>query len=464
MKVSQQTILSDKFKLFEGGILAILRLLSADLRVRNAALSSSVSAMARIVAIAGSFISIPLVYSSLSKEEFGYWLMINNMTALLAFADLGIGNGLINAVASSHSTNDARIGRILSNALCSLSFFALVFFVLLILVLEFIVAPRMLSPIGDGAVNVKNAFFVFIVLFCITIPLNAVNKVYIGLQKGYMTALASALSVVTSLAFLIISVHFKAGLVWYVFSFFAGNVVVLLVNNVVFFVRNKQFLPAINYINFIEMKMLLKVGVAFLFLQINSAVVVNVDGWIVASTIGIGHFADYAIAYKLIGLVIVIVGLILQPMWPAYRDAIYKNDTGWIAKALRNNLTISIIVAATSGLFFYFFIDYIVEFWIHKNEIAISSTLVLSLVIWSVIEVVYMNLATFLNAAEILWRQVFFGWLFLMLSCTLKYVFIDNMGVSRLPLITAGCELLFVVLPLLFIQKSFLRRKKNDHC
>ena len=68
-------------------------------RHRRIVLSAIASAMAKIISITTALISVPLTLHYLGPERYGMWMTISSLAALLAFADLGIGNGMLNAIA-----------------------------------------------------------------------------------------------------------------------------------------------------------------------------------------------------------------------------------------------------------------------------------------------------------------------------------------------------------------------------
>jgi O-antigen/teichoic acid export membrane protein len=60
----------------------------------------------RAVAMAASFITIPLMIGYLGQEQFGVWSTLLTVMSWIIFFDLGIGNGLRNKVAESLAKNE----------------------------------------------------------------------------------------------------------------------------------------------------------------------------------------------------------------------------------------------------------------------------------------------------------------------------------------------------------------------
>src|SRR5439155_16672913 len=75
-------------------------------RHRRVAWTALTSAMAQAMSLVTLLITAPLSLDYLGVERYGLLITITSFAALFNFADLGIGNGLINAVSSAHGRDD----------------------------------------------------------------------------------------------------------------------------------------------------------------------------------------------------------------------------------------------------------------------------------------------------------------------------------------------------------------------
>lgn len=75
-------------------------------RNRRAALTGVAATVARFVQISTSLITVPLTLRYLGNERFGLWMTISSVLAMAAFADFGIGNGVLNTVAKAFGRDD----------------------------------------------------------------------------------------------------------------------------------------------------------------------------------------------------------------------------------------------------------------------------------------------------------------------------------------------------------------------
>src|SRR3954451_19581095 len=79
----------------------------ARARYHRAFLSAITMALARGANFGAMLIVVPLALHYLGPAGFGIFATVVAVTTMLGFADLGLGNGLINTVAEAHGRNDA---------------------------------------------------------------------------------------------------------------------------------------------------------------------------------------------------------------------------------------------------------------------------------------------------------------------------------------------------------------------
>lgn len=63
---------------------------------------------ARAITALASLVSLPVVYERLGPREFGVWILLNGLVAVLALVDLGLGSALVREVAANGTGPDQR--------------------------------------------------------------------------------------------------------------------------------------------------------------------------------------------------------------------------------------------------------------------------------------------------------------------------------------------------------------------
>jgi hypothetical protein len=75
-------------------------------RNRRAKMTAMMSMLAKMISVATQLISVPIALHYLGPERYGMWIVLSTFVIMLGFADLGIGNGILNSVAAAKGRND----------------------------------------------------------------------------------------------------------------------------------------------------------------------------------------------------------------------------------------------------------------------------------------------------------------------------------------------------------------------
>src|SRR4051812_44333592 len=75
-------------------------------RHRRIILTAGASLLAKIISVLSMIVTVPITLNYLGVERYGMWMTISSFAVMLTFADLGIGNGVLGAVARSNGVDD----------------------------------------------------------------------------------------------------------------------------------------------------------------------------------------------------------------------------------------------------------------------------------------------------------------------------------------------------------------------
>jgi O-antigen/teichoic acid export membrane protein len=397
-------------------------------RYRRIALSTGTSIFHKLVTVFTGLISIPLTVNYLGEERFGLWMAITSVIALLAFADLGLGNGLVNAVAKAEGENDLEY---LQKAVSS------TFFILLVVSLVFSVVLFILYPLVNWSsifnVQTKVAItesgptiFVLMSFFILNIPLGIISKIRIGLQEGYQDNFWLGMGAIIGFMGVLITIYFKLGLPYLVGSIMVGPLVALIANGYLLFYKRLYLLPKFNNFNFNISKNLLKVGFYFFLLQAFAVLSNSADNIIIAQVMGISSVATYAITKKLF-LIIQITQFVIAPMWPAFIESLSRKNYRWAKSSLIKILKYSMFFGALTALPLLFFGDAIIKFWINENVIP-SFYLLFGFFLFTIFQNYGGSMSVFLNNEDLIKKQLVFYSIASISALILQIVFIKIFG------------------------------------
>ena len=160
-------------------------------RLRRIALSTVYQLLSRVITGFTALISVPLTIHYLGTERYGLWMTISSVIALLRFADLGMGSGLLNAVAEANGHDDRQVAQqAVSSTFFFLSAIAVLVLIAFFALYPFIPWPRIFNVTSSLAMRESGpAMMVFVMCFALNLPLGVVQRVQMGYQEGFISSL-----------------------------------------------------------------------------------------------------------------------------------------------------------------------------------------------------------------------------------------------------------------------------------
>ncbi|WP_294265004.1 oligosaccharide flippase family protein [uncultured Sphingomonas sp.] len=425
-------------------------------RHRRVALSALASAAARGTSILTALVSVPLTLHYLGPERYGMWLTMSSVTAMLSFADFGIGNGVLSAVASASGREALEeIRAYVSSAFALLGTISLV-------ILGLIAAASGLVDWG-GFFNVTTplaraeaapAIAVFVGCFALSLPFTIVQRVQMGLQMGFMASLWQCAASVTALVGVIIAISLEAGLPWLVLALAGAPVLIAAINSAVFFARVRpQFAPRRGAASRRHGAELARTGSLFFVLQVVVAVAYMSDNLVIARMLGAGHVAQYGVPDRLFALASMIVGFAVTPLWPAFGEALSRGDRAWARRTLVRATIVSASVAGAMGVFLVVAGPLLLHWWVGPS-IQPPFFLLLGFAVWRTVEASVGASSMFLNGMRAVGFQVVTAILTAAGAITLKIFLLPQFGIQVIPWVTICVYLLCTGLPMFFFLRA----------
>lgn len=418
---------------------AIVRLTAFDVsteqgrsqeRLRRVAVTALSSAFAKAIGIATTLISVPLTIGYLGEERYGVWMTISTVSALLAFADFGIGNGLLNAISQADGKDDRELARVYVSS---------TFFMLLSLaaLLGGAFAAAYSHVPWDRVFNIANpqavaeagpAICAFIGCFLLSMPLGIVNRIQLGYQEGFANNAWTAVGNLLGLIGVLLVIHFKGSLFWLVVAMAGTPLVTTLLNGVRLFVFQRPWiLPQPRFARYEAAKKILGLGVLFFVLQFASAVAYSSDNIIIAHILGSSAVAQYAVHTKLFSVVPMLLMMVLSPLWPAYSESIERGDIPWVRRTLVRSLVTSLAFSSVCAVGLAATGPWLLKLWV-GDKVPPLFPLLLGLAAWTIVGTVGNALAMFLNGASVMRFQVVTALTMTAMAVVLKIALVRAIG------------------------------------
>lgn len=377
-------------------------------RHRQILLTTLSSGVAKILGVIISFATITLTVKYLGTERFGLWMTIGSAVAMLGFADLGVGSGLMNAVANAHGKDDIQeIQKKIAIGVLLLSAFSLLILLVFFIAYPFIAWPQLVNVSTELAYReVAPTIAVVVIFFALSLPAGIAMKVQMGLQMGFAANLWLAAGSILGFVAVLAVIFLEGGLPYLAAASVAPPVIMGILAGVYLFGKQKPFLrPKFSGLKIGDLQTLAGTSGLFFVLQISGLIAFQSDNLIIARYLGAEAVAVYAVAFKLFSLPTIILSLFLNAMWPAYAEASSRGDKEWIYSTFCKSIRFSAIIVFPLSFVLLIAGKWIIEKWVGPSFDP-TWDLLIGLFFWSVLTIFGGNFAALLNGLGVIRFQV----------------------------------------------------------
>ena len=393
-------------------------------RYARALQTAITAAGARAVTMLAGLALIPLLLQYLGSTQFGIWATCHSMLAIMAYADLGIGNGLLNAIASANARRDDRAATaMLSSALAMLCAIASVAAALALLAWHFLPLPTWLSRMQDGRPSDAAAgLAVFVAYSIVALPLSCGDRLAAAFQEGFASNLFRALAALASLFFTYLAIRRNCSFPVICAATLLSSALAL-GGTFAWQLRSRPWLcPRLSLVT---REMALRLGgsgTGFFLVQLVALVGFNLDTMIVARYLGAAEVATFTVVSRLFTVVTVVVSAIVMPLWPAYADAKATHDTDWLKKTFSRSLTLAASLSFVASAILAACGPWLISIWV-GDRAAPDRPLIYIFAAWTCVLSIGMAFSTFLNGMHWLRFQLLLGAAFAFVSLVGKCYF-----------------------------------------
>lgn len=416
--------------------------------------------LSRGVGFMVSFISVPLTVGYLGGERYGLWVSISTLLGWFALADLGLANTLTNNL----STALAQGNKPLAQQYVATTFWLLIGMAAVVGAVFFAVWRwinwRELFNV-HGAVaqqEITPAVAMAGLLVIVSLPLLVNAKVFYACQEGSLANYWSTAGNVASLLIIILVVHLKLGLVWLILGVSGTTLAVSILSSLwLFGVHRPALRPSMSAVDRSKIKVLGKFGGQFFIVQIAVLLIFQSDNLIITHFLGAAQVTPYAVCFKLFSYATLLQALISPALWPAYTEAIARQDMKWVRRTFwvtsGTNLSIAVLIAIP----LIFFGRTLIGWW--AGPAAIPTQLLLYwMAAWIILSSSMNSVGCLLNGSGRIKGQSIYGIITAIVSVTLASILVTRYGVVGVVAGTVLAFCLFNCLPA-SLETAYLLRQ-----
>lgn len=432
-------------------------------RLRRVRWTVVAAAAGRGCAVAGSLVSIALILRQIGPEHYGFWAALLALTGLFGIADLGLGYGLLNAVAEALGRDDAgRARQLVSNGCGVLAGLAVAVALGLALVLA-AVPWTLLFQVPDAATAAKlgPAAAVLAGGLLAGLPFAVWQRVAAAAQTGYWVPAWDALGAAISVGGVWVVTRGGGDFTALAAAVTAGPLLAAVGGALWYFgrvrpdlrPRRADFEPALA-------RSLLASGGSFFVLQICGLMLPAALALLLLRQAGPAEVTHYTLAGKLYQLAPQLAAFWFAPLWPAYREALARRDTAW---AHRTFAKATLVVAGGTAVGCAVLVptaETLIRWWTGTATGPLF-TLNVGLAVGTLLIVVTTSVSTFLNASGYVAGQAWLALGQVALSLGLAALLIGPGGAAGAAWATAGALGLLVVPVQAAVLRNLLRRQRT---
>ena len=333
----------------------------------------------KLLAVASSFLIIPIMIKYLGIEQYGIWSTLLSIVSWIVLFDIGIGNGLRNKISESLAKDDKEEAQnYISTAYVMIGFISVLLLLAFLAASNFIAWQTVFNTVVLSNQELRDIVNVTASFLFINFWLSLINQVFNGLQKTAIVVFNQFLSnAFALLSVFILYNYFESSLFKLAFVYGLSLLMASALLSIWFYTNNSEFIPKIQNYSKKYVKSITSLGFQFFVIQIAVVVIFTTDKILITQLFGPEYVASYDIVFKLFSIITIAHSLLMAPLWSAYSDAYHRNDMKWIKNTIKNQLKIYVLfIVATIALVF--FAKPIIGLWIGK-EVVIDNMLIIAM-------------------------------------------------------------------------------------
>lgn len=311
------------------------------------------------ISILISLLLLPITLGYVNAEMYGIWLTLSSIMMWLNFFDVGFTLGLKNKLAEAIALNDWERGKkLVSTTYVLMLTIFLPLAIILVGVAPFVNWSTFLNVPQIYNVEIIKAIYVVIICFSCQMIANVIVAVAASFQRVAFSNSFNVIGNCLSLVFIYLLTKFApSSLMLLAVAISAAPIFVLLMASILLYRGNfKNVAPSLSEFRKDLIKDLFSLGFKFFLIQIQVVVLYQTTNILISNLSSSVQVTEYNVAYRYLGIGMMLYSIMLQPLWPAFTDAFAKKDFIWMnsiykkmAKIYFASLVLLLLMAVASS-------------------------------------------------------------------------------------------------------------------
>jgi len=325
--------------------------------------------MGKTLSLLIGLIVLPMVIGYLGKGKYGLWMLVTSIVYWLQITDVGISQGVVNALAEANGHNDLHAATsYLTTALIALSLFAFLGLFPLAAFAHFSPWEKLLN-VGDlkFAKITGQCLMIVGIFFLIGLPVSLAEKALNAFQLGYISgSIVFASSLLGNIG-IIAGIFLEWDMLGILFLHSTG----VLLGQALGWSAVKKKLPwyRLRLADFsrLALKRLSQSSIPLFVLQIGVLMTNQLINVVLAITMGFTIVADFNVLWKICLFVFFVSSSAAAPFYTAMREAFERREIAWVRQAIRRAILIRAGISVLLSLPLLLMGDSLIRAWLRTD-------------------------------------------------------------------------------------------------
>jgi Membrane protein involved in the export of O-antigen and teichoic acid len=395
----------------------------------------------RIVSASIQIISIRVLLTYLGEERYAVYVIAYSLSAWFSLCDCGIGMALQNFISESRAKNQS-YDKYLKSTLQLITVLFFIFAVILFFVSP--IAQNKLFEKFDSILELQKINLIAIIgcILIATALVNIVYRVYYALQKGYVSNILPAFSMIISMIAIVLLNRYYPVRGSILAALIVFTIPQLIVAFFPFIKIFKKFFSGIFIADSETLKKLALRSAKFWGFAIMSAATLQIDYIIMSQTVSPEGITTYNIFNRFFLLILFIHSAVLAAAWPLCTELFNKGSYGQIKSMIMKYTLFGIGITISGALLIFIFSDFIIKTLAPETSLNPPNIIFILFGVYFLLRVWSDTFAMFLqsiNALRIFWIYIPFQ---AIISISAQYFLSLKYGITG---ILAGLILSFAI-------------------
>ncbi|HEY3856170.1 MAG TPA: oligosaccharide flippase family protein [Verrucomicrobiae bacterium] len=395
-----------------------------------------VSVLLRSTSALVPLIVMPFLFRYLKIELYGVYETFTSFVLILGLGNAGLSYGLMNFLTVCFAERDHKKARELISTFLTASIVLLGTLAILGLVVAFVLPWQRVLKLSDGAASahISLAAAIAILFTLLTIFCGIMDAVYGAYQNFAAVSAWDAASKFAATIAVVAVTYSTMGLVGAVCAGIGVPALIKLAGVIdLFNFRLPEIRPQRSLYRREYLRALVVDGSLLFVLALSFSAIFQIDKMIIAVISGPAQVARFSILSRIYFLVFGLYSLSFRSLWPAFGEAIHRQDFAWIKRSMWLTIVAGTVIISVASGALLCFSDPLYRLLLGKTNtagMAPTPGIVLSFMVCFLVNAWTSCFSTVLNAARVLRLQCVIAGSHALLTVLLMPVMIRHWGIS----------------------------------